>query len=144
MSELEQIRAVTLLSLLGAVLLVLFSLRSHNGMPALPSPDPLRLCAVTHGAICEPVGQQAPTRYAGRDDVATLGHILVTAPRLVPSPRRFASIESVALLGSMTVTAPKPVEFRDASAAGHRPDRSVMVAQAGPRTLGEAHGPAGF
>jgi hypothetical protein len=124
MSDLEKTRAITFLSLLGATLILLFALRSDFDPRTQHTIDPLQLCAVTKGALCD--DPQPGARHASSFEVVELGQMVVTASRattiadlgaLTVTASRLAR---VADLGSMTITAPRATlaQARPASAAG--------------------------
>src|SRR5262245_55809365 len=99
MSEQEKIRAIQFFTLLGAVLLVLFSLQSSD-FSASQGRDPLEVCAASKGAICDdPASPEHRLAIRGAEKV---GQVLECAPK--PDTQLSASPDTQ-LIGTMTVTA---------------------------------------
>jgi hypothetical protein len=74
MSELEKIRAVSFLSILTIMLVVLFALQSRTPHAPEPKRNAIELCAVSKGALCDD-----PAAHA---QVAVVGSMTVVADRL--------------------------------------------------------------
>lgn len=89
MSELERARAGVFLSLLALTLTWLLLSNGDDYQPGAKAPNPMLLCASTHGAICEtPAATRNETAFLSEIVVsasrlpADLGHLVVTASRL--------------------------------------------------------------
>lgn len=78
MSDLEKIRAVSLLSTIALILVGLFALQADWPSSALSAPQALQLCATSKGALCpDPDAHLAPDAAS----IETLGAMTVVAGR---------------------------------------------------------------
>lgn len=104
-SELEKIRALSFLSVLTIMLIVLFALQSRSLDATGPATNSLQTCATSKGALCPEGALSGVHSAAGAGAPAEVGATLVTTPRLAPAARTGSGVAPVAFLGEMTVVA---------------------------------------
>jgi hypothetical protein len=129
MSEQEKIRAIQFFTVLGALLLVLFSLQSPDS-GATQGREPLEVCAASKGAICD--DPASPEHRLAIRGAETVGQAMECAP----APELTDS-SGAQLMGSMTVTASRlPKSLAKVSG------EPAEIRLAGTNTVESAHRPA--